>query len=125
MTAPAGRGIVTVGAAVFAIGVATTLPMPLFTSYAARDGQGAGALAAAFVAYAFTLIVTAPLLGGLSDRLGRKPCIVAGMILAGLSTFALAVAPGGAAGKVGGQALGNVQGLGLAGDALRRARWLG
>lgn len=89
-----GRGIVTVGAAVFAIGASTTLPMPLFTAYAARDGQGAGALAAAFVAYAFTLIVTAPLLGGLSDRLGRKPCIVAGLILAGLSTLALAMAPG-------------------------------
>ena len=94
MTAPAGRGVATVGAAVFSIGIATTLPMPLFTSYAERDGQGAGALAAAFVAYAFTLILTAPLLGGLSDRLGRKPCIVAGMLCAGLSTFALAVAPG-------------------------------
>lgn len=94
-TQPDGRrGIVTVGAAVFAIGVSTTLPMPLFTDYAARDGEGAGALAAAFVAYAFTLIVTAPLLGGLSDRIGRKPCVLAGLVLAGLSTFALAVAPG-------------------------------
>lgn len=94
MNVSAGRGVFTVGAAVFSIGVATTLPMPLFTSYAARDGQGAGALAAAFVAYAFTLIVTAPLLGGLSDRLGRKPCIVAGMLCAGLSTLGLALAPG-------------------------------
>lgn len=94
MTDQSGRGVATVGAAVFLIGVATTLPMPLFTSYAARDGQGAGALAAAFVAYALTLIVTAPLLGGLSDRLGRKPCVVAGMICAGLSTLGLALAPG-------------------------------
>jgi len=94
MGASGSRGIVTVGAAVFSIGVATTLPMPLFTAYAARDGQGAGALAAAFVTYAFALIVTAPLLGGLSDRLGRKPCVAVAMVLAGLSTFALAVAPG-------------------------------
>ncbi|HYF06818.1 MAG TPA: MFS transporter [Acetobacteraceae bacterium] len=88
------RRIVAVGAAVFAIGASTTIPMPLFTGYAARDGQGAGALAAAFVAYAFTLIITAPLLGGMSDRIGRKPCVVAGLILAGLSTLALAIAPG-------------------------------
>ncbi len=93
-TASSGSGILTVGAAVFAIGISTTLPMPLFTEYAARDGQGAGGLAAAFVAYAFTLIISAPLLGGLSDRIGRKPCVLAGLVLAGLSTFALAIAPG-------------------------------
>ncbi|MBR0682982.1 MFS transporter [Roseomonas eburnea] len=83
-----------IGAAVFAIGFSTTLAMPLFTSYAARDGGGAGGLSAAFVAYAATLIVTAPLLGGLSDRIGRKPCVLAGLVLAGLSTLSLMLAPG-------------------------------
>lgn len=68
--------------------------MPLFTAYADRDGGGASGLAAAFIAYAATLIVTAPLLGGLSDRIGRKPCVLAGLVLAGLSTLALVVAPG-------------------------------
>ena len=51
-------GVVTVGAAVFAIGASTTLPMPLYTDYAAMDGGGASGLAAAFVAYAATLILT-------------------------------------------------------------------
>jgi len=83
-----------IGAAVFAIGCSTTLAMPLFTAYAARDGGGAGGLSAAFVAYAATLIVTAPLLGGLSDRIGRKPCVLAALVLAGTSTLALMLAPG-------------------------------
>ncbi len=87
-------GVATVGSAVFAIGFSTTLAMPLFSAYAARDGGGASGLSAAFIAYAGTLILTAPLLGGLSDRIGRKPCVLAGLVLAGLSTLALVVAPG-------------------------------
>lgn len=87
-------GVVTVGAAVFAIGASTTLPMPLYTAYAAMDGGGASGLAAAFITYAATLIVTAPLLGGLSDRIGRKPCVLMAMILAATSTVALILAPG-------------------------------
>ena len=87
-------GVIAIGGAVFAIGFSTTLAMPLFTTYTARDGGGASGLAAAFIAYAATLIVTAPLLGGLSDRIGRKPCVLAALLLAGLSTLALVVAPG-------------------------------
>ncbi len=87
-------GVVTVGAAVFAIGASTTLPMPLYTAYAAMDGGGASGLAAAFITYAATLIVTAPLLGGLSDRIGRKPCVLMAMILAATSTVALILVPG-------------------------------
>lgn len=86
--------VATIGAAVFVIGAATTLPMPLFTAYAARSGAGAGGLALAFIAYATTLIVTAPLLGGLSDRIGRKPCLLMAMVFAFLATTALTIAPG-------------------------------
>jgi MFS family permease len=80
--------------AVAAVGVATTLPMPLFTRYAERDGQGAGMLSLAFVCYAAALILTAPLLGSLSDRLGRRPCVLAAVALAGAATLALVLAPG-------------------------------
>ncbi len=51
---------------------------PMRTATAAARG-----VALAFIAYAGTLIVTAPLLGGLSDRVGRKPCVLAGLALAG------------------------------------------
>lgn len=87
-------GVIAIGGAVFAIGISTTLAMPLFTTYAARDGGGASGLAAAFIVYAATLIVTAPLLGGLSDRIGRRPCVLAALVLAGLSTLSLLLAPG-------------------------------
>ncbi|GGG45530.1 MFS transporter [Caldovatus sediminis] len=83
-----------VGLAVAVIGASTTLPMPLFPLYAARDGQGAAMLALAFVCYAGALILTAPLLGGLSERIGRKPCVLAAVVFAGLATLALTVAPG-------------------------------
>ena len=87
-------GVAALGTAVFVIGTSTTVPMPLFTTYAARDGGGAGGLALAFIVYAATLIVTAPVLGGLSDRLGRRPCVVAALILAGMATASLVIAPG-------------------------------
>lgn len=93
MTSPA-RGVAALGAAVFVIGASTTVPMPLFTTYAARDGGGAGGLALAFIVYASTLIVTAPLLGGLSDRLGRRPCVLAALVCAGMATASLVIAPG-------------------------------
>ena len=83
-----------VGLAVFAVGLSTTLPLPLYGAYAARGGHGAGALALAFAAYAATLILTAPLLGPLPDRIGRRRCVMAGMLLAGLSTLALLLVPG-------------------------------
>lgn len=83
-----------IGLAVFAGGLSTTLPLPLYVEYAAAEGHGAGALAAAFACYAFTLILTAPLLGPLPDRLGRKRCVLAGLVLTASSTLALALAPG-------------------------------
>ena len=88
------RGIWVIGAAVFTIGFSTTLAMPLFTTYAARDGQGAGGLSAAFIAYAASAIISAPLLGGMSDRIGRKPCILAALALTICGTIALITAPG-------------------------------
>jgi predicted MFS family arabinose efflux permease len=83
-----------VGLVVFAVGLATTVPLPLYGAYAARGGHGAGALALAFALYAATLIATAPLLGPLPDRVGRRPCVLLGLALAALSTLALTAAPG-------------------------------
>ena len=83
-----------IGLAVAAVGLATTIPLPLYGAYAARGGYGAGALALAFACYAATLIVTAPVLGPLPDRIGRRPAVLLGVALAMLSTLALSLAPG-------------------------------
>jgi predicted MFS family arabinose efflux permease len=83
-----------IGLAVAAVGLATTIPLPLYGAYAAAGGYGAGALALAFACYALTLIVTAPVLGPLSDRIGRRPAVLIGVALAGLSSLLLAAAPG-------------------------------
>lgn len=82
-----------VGLAVFAVGLATTLPLPLYGAYAARGGHGAGGLSIAFACYALTLIVTAPLLGPLPDKIGRRPCVLGGLLLGGLSTLVLLIVP--------------------------------
>ncbi len=81
-----------VGLAVFAAGLSTTLPLPLYVEYA--GGGGTGPLAAAFACYAGILIITAPLLGPLPDRIGRRACMLAGLLLAGGSTLLLALWPG-------------------------------
>jgi MFS family permease len=82
-----------VGLAVCAVGLATTIPLPLYGSFAAQGGYGAGALALAFACYAITLIVTAPFLGPLPDRIGRKPCVLLGVVLAVVSTLVLTAFP--------------------------------
>jgi len=81
-----------VGLAVFAAGLSTTLPLPLYAEYA--DGAGAAPLAAAFACYAGVLILTAPLLGPLPDRIGRRACMMLGLLLTGGSTLLLALWPG-------------------------------
>ncbi len=83
-----------IGLAVCAVGLATTIPLPLYGAYAAAGGHGAGALALAFAAYAGTLILTAPVLGPLPDRIGRRRCVLIGVALAALSTLMLALVPG-------------------------------
>ncbi|MDI3309137.1 MAG: MFS transporter [Acetobacteraceae bacterium] len=88
------RAVLLIGLAVCAVGLSTTLPLPLYVEYARRGGHGAGALALAFACYATTAIVTAPLLGPLPDRIGRKPCVLLAVLLAALSSLVLSIAPG-------------------------------
>jgi predicted MFS family arabinose efflux permease len=88
---PAPRALPLLGLAVFAFGLATTVPLPLYPEYAA--GWSATAFAGAFALYALTLIVTAPFLGPLPDRIGRKPCVLLGLLLSALATLGLALVP--------------------------------
>jgi predicted MFS family arabinose efflux permease len=84
--------VIWIGLAVFAAGLSTTLPLPLYVEYA--GGGGTGPLSAAFACYAGVLILTAPLLGPLPDRIGRRRCMLVGLALAAGSTLLLAVWPG-------------------------------
>lgn len=91
---PSRHAALVIGLAVAAVGLSTTLPLPLYGAYAEAGGHGAGALALAFACYAATVIVTAPLLGPLPDRIGRKPCVLLGVGFAALSTLVLSLQPG-------------------------------
>ncbi len=108
-----------VGAAVGSAGLATTLPLPLYVAYAARGGYGAGALALAFSCYALAHMLTSPFLGPLPDRIGRRPVVLLGMVLAGCSTLVLALEP-----SVPGLALARVfQGLAMGCITAAGAAW--
>ncbi|WP_165982727.1 MFS transporter [Dankookia rubra] len=108
-----------IGLAVAAVGLSTTLPLPLYGAYAAAGGHGAGALALAFACYAAMVIATAPLLGPLPDRIGRKPCVLLGLGFAALSTLVLGLQPG-----LGALALARAaQGLGMGCVAGAAAAW--
>ncbi|MBL6456466.1 MFS transporter [Belnapia sp. T6] len=108
-----------VGLAVGAVGLATTIPLPLYGELAARGGYGAGALALAFACYAATVILTAPLLGPLPDRIGRRPCVLLGVALAALSSLILSLVP-----SIPALALARVaQGLGMGCVAGAAAAW--
>ncbi len=102
-----------------AAGLATTLPLPLYVAYAVQDGLGAGALGLAFGCYALTQIISSPLLGPLPDRIGRKPVVLLGLALAGLSTLVLMLAPG-----IAGLALARVaQGLAMGAVTAAATAW--
>jgi sugar phosphate permease len=71
---------------------ATNLATPLYAVYASRFGFSNLVLTAIFAAYAFVLVPALLLFGRLSDRVGRRPVMVAGLLVgcAGLAVFAAA-----------------------------------
>ncbi len=68
-----------VGAALFLITAAVNLEVPLYGVYAAGAGFGAGLTAVVFAAYIAALVPTLIVLGGISDRVGRKPTLLVGL----------------------------------------------
>lgn len=72
---------------------AVNLQAPLYTAYAQLAGQGAAATATAFSAYVLGVLPVLLALGGLPDRLGRKPLILAALTLAMLATAVMALWP--------------------------------
>ncbi|WP_244277474.1 MFS transporter [Geodermatophilus obscurus] len=60
---------------------ASGVPSPLYRVYQERFGFSAGVLTTVFGIYALALLATLLVVGALSDHVGRRPVIVAGMLL--------------------------------------------
>ncbi|MEP4197452.1 MAG: MFS transporter [Aliishimia sp.] len=75
--------------ALFISTFAVNLQAPLYDVYAAQSGVGATAVTVAFAAYVGGLMPTLLLLGGLSDRIGRRLPIVLALLLGAGATLLL------------------------------------
>src|SRR5215218_8160954 len=60
---------------------ASGVPSPLYRVYQERFGFSAGVLATIFGIYAIALLAALLVVGALSDHVGRRPVIAAGMLL--------------------------------------------
>jgi MFS family permease len=81
-----------VAGALFVLLVASNMPTPLYAVYRERFGFSDAVLTLIFATYAVVLVPSLLLFGQLSDRLGRRRVMVAGLCVAmvGLALFALA-----------------------------------
>ena len=77
----------------FTVTFAVNLQAPLYDVYAAESGVGATAVTVAFAAYVGGLMPTLLLLGGLSDRIGRRIPIALALLLGAGATVLLVQAP--------------------------------
>lgn len=78
----------------FTVTFAVNLQAPLYETYAAGSGRGAMAVTIGFAAYVAGLMPTLVLLGGLSDRVGRRGPIALALGLGGVATGILVIWPG-------------------------------
>lgn len=77
----------------FTVTFAVNLQAPLYSDYVAESGLGATAVTIAFSAYVAGLMPTLMLLGGLSDRIGRRIPLCAALLLGVIATALLVAYP--------------------------------
>ncbi|MFJ4443729.1 MFS transporter [Pseudomonas sp. NPDC089422] len=75
------------------ITLAVNLQAPLYITYADLSGQGAGATAVAFSGYVLGVLPVLLALGGLADRVGRRPLILTALVLSMVATLLMLFAP--------------------------------
>ncbi|MFB2898068.1 MFS transporter [Aerosakkonemataceae cyanobacterium BLCC-F50] len=85
--------VLIVALAIFLITHAANLQIPLYGTYARLAGFGSGISALAFSTYVAGLLPTLILLGGASDRIGRKKVILASLLFACVATFLMIAQP--------------------------------
>jgi MFS family permease len=84
--------LLTVWGAWLVVMAGANLATPLYAVYAERFGFSSLVLTAIFAAYGFVLVPALLVFGRLSDRFGRRPVLLAGLLVAaaGLAVFATA-----------------------------------
>lgn len=87
------RSVMIVAATIFLVTHATNLQVPLYSTYAEIAGYGSSISAIAFSAYVAGLLPTLILLGGISDRVGRKKIILASLLFLTLATGLMIASP--------------------------------
>src|ERR671934_1143576 len=89
------RASLTVWGAWLVLMAGANLATPLYAVYARDFGFSSLVLTSIFATYAFVLVPALIVFGRLSDRFGRRPVLVAGLVTAcaGLALFAAAEAP--------------------------------
>ncbi|MGZ4277624.1 MAG: MFS transporter, partial [Solirubrobacteraceae bacterium] len=94
MSERAGRPFLILTVAFFTLLLGSNLPTPLYAVYRERFGFSSAVLTLVFATYMVVLVPTLLLCGQLSDRVGRKRVIAAGLVTAaaGLGLFAAATA---------------------------------
>jgi MFS family permease len=75
----------------FALG--TSLITPLIPLYQERDGFGDTVVALFMICYVVALVPSMLTLGQLSDRIGRKPVLIGGLLVLGAAQAYLALEP--------------------------------
>lgn len=79
--------------ALFTTTFAVNLSAPLYDVYAAQSDVGATAVTLAFAAYVAGLMPTLMLLGGLSDRIGRRVPVMIALLMGVAATALLVLSP--------------------------------
>src|SRR3569833_4639071 len=69
-------------------------PSPLYRVYQQDFGFSSGVLTTIFAIYAFALLVSLLVVGGLSDHVGRRPVIAAGLALEAVAMVLFLAADG-------------------------------
>lgn len=85
--------ILIVTASILLITLSVNLQVPLYKTYALDAGYGNGLIAVTFAAYVVGLIPVLILLGGISDRIGRKPTILLGLLIAFFANLFIILEP--------------------------------
>ena len=82
-----------IATALLLITLSVNISMPLFRVYAAASGLSNGQTSLVFAAYILGMLPCYIFLGGLSDRLGRKPVVIASVCCAFISTLIITIWP--------------------------------